>query len=306
MQSDGDLLLDRKRLKSRLAVWRLLAILCVFGFAALYFNDFGLKSGGMGRNYIAWVEVDGILLDDKKRDEMFDEIARDKNAKALIVRFNSPGGTTVGGEELFLQLREVAKNKPVVATMRTVCASACYMAALGTDYMLARDGTLTGSIGVMLQSAEITRMADKLGITPITVKSGKYKDIPSLTSPFTEEDRAVVGEVVKNAYENFVSLIVKRRGMTDSDARTLADGRVYTGSQAVQNRLIDGLGGEKEALLWLSSREVNPRLELKELRPEPEFESLFSKFAENSSITKIFGRMSVGLDGLISIWQISP
>lgn len=301
--SEGDLLADRKRLKRSLSQWRVIAIVALFlGLAILAQN----KSGGtapVGRDYIAQVTIEGIMTDDPKRDKLLKEISEDDRAKALLVRLDSPGGTTMGGEELFLQLRKVAAKKPVVGVMRTLCASACYMASLGTDYVVARDGTLTGSIGVLLQSVEVSRLAEKLGVTPITIKSGKYKDVPSFTDPFTDDERRTVTEVVMDAYDHFVGMIVERRHMSDAEVRALADGRVYTGRQAVNLKLIDGIGGYDEALAWLEkTHKVNSKLEIREMDAEPKYASLFDHLSQWTGI-KIFGSMPVGLDGLTSIWQ---
>lgn len=303
--SQGDLLSDRKRLKRSLTQWRGLAIVAMFLGAILLVQG---RTGGstptaMGRDYIAQITVDGIIADDKERDALLKKITEDKNAKALLVRLDSPGGTTVGGEELYLQLREVAKHKPVVGTMRTLCASACYMASLGTDHVVARGGTLTGSIGVLLQSVEVSELAKKLGITPITIKSGKYKDVPSFTDPFTEAERDVVGAVVTDAYNDFVSLIVERRNMPDAQVRALSDGRVYTGRQALQEKLIDGLGGPEEAVNWLAEKhKLSKKLEIREMDAQPKYPALLGRLSQWTGI-KIFGSMPVGLDGLISIWQ---
>lgn len=306
MQPTSDLLIDRKRLKSKLASWRALALFAVFGGAALAFS--GIGSGGsaaIGRDYIAQINIYDVMVDDAKRDAMMKEILEDDHAKALIVQMDSPGGTTVGGEVIYLQLKEIAQKKPVVGVMRTLCASACYMASLGTDYVVAREGTLTGSIGVLLQSVEVSRLADKLGITSITVKSGAMKDVPSIAEPITAEQRAVLMETITDAYDHFVRLIVERRKMDDETVRTLADGRIYTGNQALKLKLIDGIGGTDEALAWLSEeRKINPKLEIVELEPEKELETLLDKLAQSSGI-KIFGKSAVGLDGLVSIWHPS-
>lgn len=305
--SQGDLLVDRKRLKSHLTTWRALAIIALVAVAALLLQsvDGPAGSGVPGRDYVAQISVGGIIQEDADREALLKKIRDDNSAKALIVRMDSPGGTTVGGEELFLQLRDVAKKKPVVGVMGTVCASACYMSALGTDHLIARQGTLTGSIGVLLQSLEVSRLADKLGITPITIKSGKYKDAPSLTEPLTDDERRVVNEVVMDAYDYFVGLIADRRGMSKDHVRELGDGRVYTGRQAIDVKLIDELGGNDEARAWLSQKhKVSPELNLKIMDKKPEYESLFSHLSQWTGI-EIFDSMTVGLDGLVSIWHPS-
>ena len=305
MQNDGDLLIDRKRLKQRLTVWRALAIIAVIGAAAIYIGRFDTKTGSAGRDYIAMISVEGVMGDDKDREEMLKDILEDDRAKALLVRLDSPGGTAMGGEELYLQLKKISGKKPVVGVMRTLCASACYMAAMGTDHVIAREGTLTGSIGVMLQSAEFSRLADKLGITPITIKSGRFKDAPSMTEPFADDQREVVQEVVMDAYDHFVRVIMEGRNMPEARVRELADGRIYTGNQAVKLKLIDGLGGQDEAVAWLvKSKKISADLKVREIKAEPEIDSLFKKLAGMVG-ANIFGKSMVGLDGLVSIWHPS-
>ncbi len=306
MQPTADLLIDRKRLKAQITKWRTLALLLLLGGVAAYFGDLGRHaSPGIKGDYIAQLTIEGIMADDAKRDELMKEIRDDAHVKAVIVQFDSPGGTTVGGEVIYLQLKDIAKKKPVVGVMRTLCASACFMASLGTDHVVAREGTLTGSIGVLLQSMEISRLADKLGITPITIKSGAMKDVPSLGEPFTEEQRKIVAEVVTDAYDHFVRLIVERRQMDDARVRQLADGRVYTGSQALKLKLIDGIGGTDEAIEWLEqNKKINPKLTVRDVKPAPEFDSLWDELGQATGI-KIFSARAVGLDGLVSIWHPS-
>jgi protease-4 len=245
------------------------------------------------------------MTDSQWREDALRDIAEDPRAKALLVRFDSPGGTAVAGEELYLQLQKVAKNKPVVGVMRTLCASACYMASLGTDYVVARESTLTGSIGVLLQSVEVSRLVDKLGITPITITSGAMKDVPSMTEPFTPEQRKIVAETVTDVYNQFVAKIVAHRKMDVAHVRQLADGRVYTGAQALKLNLIDGIGGQDEALAWLEKeRKIKAGLEIQEIKEEPKFDSLFEQLGSYAN-QKIFGNALVRLDGLVSIWHPS-
>jgi len=190
-----------------------------------------------------------------------------------------------------------------VGVMRTLCASACYMASLGTDYVVARESTLTGSIGVLLQSVEVSRLADKLGITPITITSGAMKDAPSLTAPFTAEQRRIASETVMDVYDHFVQKIVAHRKMPEAQVRALADGRVYTGAQALKLNLIDGIGGQEEAVDWLVKKRTIPAdLEVSEFKEEPEFESVFDTLGSYAN-QKIFGKTSVALDGVLSIWH---
>lgn len=305
MQPQSDVLIDRKRLKKHLSGWRAAAISLLFLWGGSYTLNFPGTTTPLGRDYIAQIALDGVMLDDPDRDALLKQVREDKHAKALIVRMDSPGGTTLAGEELFLQLRAIASEKPVVALMRTVCASACYMAAIGSDHIIARSGTLTGSIGVLLQSVEVSRLAETLGIKPITIKSGEYKDAPSFTEPLSESQRAVVQTLVMDAYDHFVGLIVDRRALSEVEVKTLADGRVYTGSQAIKNHLIDALGGDAEAKQWLTDKRALPAaLEVRELKPEKKFSGLLDELQQSASI-KLLGSHAIGLDGLVSIWHPS-
>ncbi len=306
MPPQSDLLIDRKRLKHHLSLWRTLAVMAIFVCIGLYAgHGLGWDGATPARDYIAEITIEGMMLDDPKRDAMMRELRDDKHAKAVIVRLDSPGGTTVAGEEIYLNLRDIAQKKPVIGVMHTLCASACYMASLGTDRVFARKGTLTGSIGVLIESVEITRLAEKLGITPISIKSGAYKDVPSLTSNFTGEQRKVVGELVTDAYNQFISLIVERRKMNEAQVHKLADGRVYTGRQAKDLDLVDAIGGNKEALLWLAkTHKINPQLEIRQIKPEAEYSSLLEQLTQYTGI-KLFNRSAIGLDGLVSIWHPS-
>lgn len=306
MQPHSDLLIDRKRLKTQLMNWRALALIAIFGICAILAGKFGAHGAkSITGDYIAEITIEGIMSDDPKRDAMMKEILEDDHAKALIVQMDSPGGTTVGGEVIYLQLKAIAKKKPVIGVMRTLCASACYMASLGTDHVIAREGTLTGSIGVLLQTMEISQLIEKLGISSVTIKSGPMKDVPDLAVPMTSEQRAVISEVVMDAYEHFVKLIIDGRDMDEAQVRKLADGRVYTGSQALKLNLIDGIGGTDEALDWLAkTRKINPKLEIQEIRPEAELDSVWDELGQVTGI-KIFDKSTVGLDGLVSIWHPS-
>lgn len=304
MQPISDLLIDRKRLKSKLTTWRMVALAGLFAVAVGVGNRFG---GGtpspIGRSYIAQISIADVMVDDAKRDAMMKEILEDTHAKAVIVQLDSPGGTTFGGETLYLQLKEMSEKKPVIGVMRTLCASACYMAAMGTNHVIARESTLTGSIGVLLQSVEVSRLAEKLGVGFVTIKSGEMKDAPSLSEPLTEAQRTVLSETILNSYEHFVKIIVENRKLDDATVRKLADGRVYTGSEAYSLKLIDGIGGTDEALTWLSTEgKIDPKLKIIQIEPERELDSVWGKFAQSAGI-KFFGKSAVGLDGLVSIWH---
>jgi protease-4 len=296
---DADIQLDRRRLKRRLHLWRALAIVALAAAAVLLLGREGLLPRG---DHIARLTVSGLILDDRDRSELLAETASDPNVQALIVHVNSPGGTVVGGETLYHDLRRVAENKPVVAVMREVAASAGYMIALGTDRIFAQKGSITGSIGVLLQATDLTGMLEKLGITTEAVKSGPLKAVPSPLEPLTAEGREAAMVVVQDMFDMFVGLVIERRHMTREQALRLSDGRVYTGRQAASNGLIDEIGGEGEALAWLAAvHEIDETLPVYEIEVEREeliWDRILSAVAGKTPFSE-----RVTLDGLISLWH---
>ena len=192
MTIDADILLDRYNLKRRLRKWQIisLAFLLVLLLVVVSYNS-DKAPAELGSDYIGRVEISGVIIDDLYREEVLKEAAENDKIKALIVRIDSPGGTTLGGEALYHQIKQFSDNgKPVVVVMRTLATSAGYMAAMGGDHVIARKGTITGSIGVIIQSAEFTELAEKIGVNFNTFKSGDLKASPSpfeRTSPKAAE-----------------------------------------------------------------------------------------------------------------------
>lgn len=244
---------ERRRTWRRSAFWR------GFGVAAAIAVVAGLWLGAgalaPGRAQIARVEVGGVITDDRDRDAMLAEIADDEAVRAVVLRVNSPGGTTAGAEALYASLRAVAAKKPVVAVLSEVAASGGYVAAIGTDHIVARGNTLTGSIGVIMEYPDVTRVMDKIGVAMETVRSSPLKAEPS---PFRETSpaaRAVEAALVAESYDWFRGLVAERRGLEGADLDAVANGQVFTGRLALGNGLVDEIGGEPEALAWLESRD---------------------------------------------------
>lgn len=252
MTLDPDSIVDRRRIRRRLSSWRLLAILAVLAavFAVAYAasgSDFAL----LRKDHIAAIDVDGLITGRSKLIKLIRKVGESKSAKALIVRIDSPGGTTAGSEALYEALRKVAEEKPVVAVMENVAASGGYIVALAADHIIARGNSITGSIGVLFQWAQVEEALASLGIEVQEIKSGPLKSEPSLFRETSEQARAVTQEMVRDSYEWFLRLFAERRQLDLARARVLGDGRVYTGRQAVDGRLIDRIGGEDDAKSWL-------------------------------------------------------
>lgn len=299
MSLDTDQIIDRRRLKRRLTLWRIAAVVAVIGIAVL---AVGRDEQLVGRDYIARLAVEGVIFDNPDRHELLRTLALDGSVKALIVRINSPGGTVVGGEALYHSLRKFSEKKPVVAGMGETATSAAYMVALSADRIFAHAGSVTGSIGVLMQTADITRLLEKIGIKPESIKSGVLKAQPNPLEPFTDTARAAVREVVLDLHQMFVDMVENRRDMTAQQARDLADGRVYTGRQALQNGLLDALGGQTEAREWLAKvRKIDPNLPVRDVGVDRLSDSWRVLFGE--LIGKILFSERLRLDGPISVWH---
>jgi protease IV len=298
MSLDADYLVDRRRLKRRLGAWRLLTVAAIVAAVILGLNRVGV----IGRDYVARLVVDGVITDDLERDEALARIAGDRRAKALIVRINSPGGTVVGGEALYRRLRLVSEIKPVVAVMGEVATSAAYMTALGTDHIIGRQGTVTGSIGVLLQTANITGLLDRIGVETDSVKSAPLKAQPNPLEEMSPEAREAIEQVVQDMFVMFVGIVQERRNFSPEHAMEVADGRVFTGRQALENGLIDEIGSEINARAWLTEvHNVDPGLPVREF--EDDGTAVWVRRRIDSVLGKTLFPEILKVDGLISIWH---
>ena len=298
MALDVDRYFDRRRLTRALRFWRVAAIVAVVALIAVVIG----RSDAVPKASVALIEIHNVIFDDTDRIEALEDVAADDRIKALVVHIDSPGGTVVGGENLYLALRRVAERKPVVAVMAELATSAGYMVALGADRIVARQGTVTGSVGVLMQSVEVTDLLAKLGISADTIKSGPLKATPNPLEKLTSDAREAAEEVVMDMYNMFVDLVAERRGMDRDATLKLADGRVYTGRQALQNGLIDEIGGEREARAWLkSARGIDERLpvSLVEVRRD---RGLLAGLLDDLLGKALFSER-LRLDGLISLWH---
>ena len=261
---ETDLLLDRRRLKRRLNFWRVAAVLAAVAAVLFVVRPGGLPAG----RHVARVNVTGLISEDRKLLEAIAALAKDRSVPAVIVSIDSPGGSVAGGESLHGVLTRVAADKPVVAVMRGTAASAGYMAALPAARIFAREATLTGSIGVILQTGEASGLLDRLGLTAEAITSGPLKDQPSFTRPLTPEGRDYLRGVVDDMYGQFVAMVARGRRMEPARVRELADGRAYTGKQARELGLIDEIGGEVEARAWLArERGVSESVPIEDVKP---------------------------------------
>jgi protease-4 len=245
---------ERRRKWRRSAFWRgfFVAILMLVVLGAVLGSDLLHAQ----RMHIARVEVDGVISDSREREEMLDRLAETGGARAILLRINSPGGTTAGSEALYTAIRHLAETRPVVAVLGEVAASGGYVAALGADHIVGWGNTLTGSIGVIMEYPDLTQVLDRLGIGWETVRSSELKAEPSPFRPTNPAARARDEALVAESYAWFRGLVGERRGLNGADLDAVANGGVFTGRLALENGLIDEIGGDRVALEWLESREA--------------------------------------------------
>ena len=250
MTAETDLLLDRRRLKRRLIFWRSFAVLALLAAVFIALRGVGL---GLSRPHLARVNISGLITEDRKLTRAIEKLSDDGSVKAVIVSINSPGGSVAGGESLHDAIAEVAAKKPVVAVMGGLAASAGYMVAVPAARVFAREATLTGSIGVLLETPEFSGLMGKLGVDMTTIVSGPLKGQPSFTHPTSPQGREVLQGIVSDMYDQFVTMVATGRHMDPEKVRQLGDGRAYTGRQALKLGLIDEIGGEQAARAWLAA-----------------------------------------------------
>jgi protease IV len=261
------------------------------------------------------VTVSGVITDDRKVQELIDRVAKSDQVKAVILDINSPGGTTTGGEAMYDAVRRLAEKKPVVAVCGTLATSAAYIVALATDRIFVYGNTITGSVGVIFQWAEVTELLHTLGIKVEEVKSGPLKAVPSPFAPADERAREVTEEMVQEAKAWFVNLVGKRRDIVPASVPGLTEGRIYSGRQAVELKLVDQIGDEQAAMSWLKTeKNVPDGLKIVDWKPKTEsdglFGWLFGALAEafgisHGTIAGLVGQAisTLKLDGLVSVWH---
>jgi len=313
---EAETVIERRRLRRRLTLWRLLAVvLAVLFIALLATGNQRFAGSGSFLPHIARVSVSGIITDDQKMIELLDKVGKSTQVRAVILDINSPGGTTTGGEAMYDAIRQLAEKKPVVAVCGTLATSAAYIVALATDRIFVYGNTITGSVGVIFQWADVSELMKTLGVKVEEIKSGPLKAVPNPFQPADEKARAVGEEMVQEAKVWFVDLVAKRRKIEPASVPGLTDGRIYSGRQAVELKLVDEIGDEKDAKRWLQKeRAVTPGLSVVEWKPKTEsggalswlFGSIGSLLGISAAnFASLFGQVSEGLrlDGLVSLWH---
>lgn len=314
--SDAESLADRRRLRRKLGFWRIMTVLAVL----VLVGGLALSLSGPSRysDHIARISIGGVITDSDELIDLIGDAAENEAAKALVIRIDSPGGTTYGGERISKALVEAAKSKPVVADVRTLAASAGYMIAASTDHIVSGESSIVGSIGVIFQYAQARELLDKIGIRLEEIKSSPLKAEPSPFHEASDEAKAMIRAMVLDSYDWFVGLVARQREMDRDTVLALADGSIFTGRQGFENGLVDALGGEAEIRAYLKGRGVDDKLEIIDWEPEAATADLLLGDGGVASLAERFlglparfsdeiDRLSGGklfLDGLVSVWQV--
>jgi protease IV len=310
--STADYLVDRRRLRKQVTFWRVIA----FVVAALAIIGLGLRfavKSGVGGAHIARLSISGVITGDADTVKLIRSVGDSKTAVAAVLTIDSPGGTTEGSEVLYEEIRRLAAKKPVVAVVGTVAASGAYIAALGADRIFVRGNSIVGSIGVLMQFPNVSDLMDKLGVKLESIKSSPLKAAPNGLEPTSEAARDAMASLIADSFAWFKGLVKERRQIARVD-----DGRVFTGRQGIPLKLVDAIGGEREAIAWLQAEKgVTKDLPVRDWKPEDgftglKFTSLAADVAQAAGWSELAGALrraalntDVGTDGLLSLWKFS-
>ena len=318
MSLDSDIIVDRRRIRRKLTFWRVVSVIiaiAAIGVVAMLASP-GSHGSFASNSSIARVNIEGLIRSDRERVEALERLEKSTTAAAVIVHINSPGGTTAGSEQLYDSLVRLKAKKPLVVVVDGLAASGGYITAIAADHIIAQQTSLVGSIGVLFQFPNFSEVLKTIGVKVEEVKSSPLKAAPNGFEPTSPEAREALDALVKDSYAWFKGLVKERRGMDDALLDKVADGRVFTGHQAVDLKLVDQLGDEKTAVTWLTEQKgVKKDLPVRDYKLSPRFGDLtFLRTAASITLDAI-GLSAIArhvessavdrfaLDGMLALWQ---
>ncbi|UVT22019.1 MAG: signal peptide peptidase SppA [Nitrospira sp.] len=257
-----------KRHVFRKAFWLFMAGVGILVLMNVFFPDLDLSS----EDRIALIRVEGVILDSQTTVGELKRFSENPSIKAIVLRIDTPGGGVVPSQEIYDAVKRVRSksNKAVIASMGSVAASGGYYIAAATDRIVANPGTLTGSIGVIMETANVEGLLQKIGVEGVVIKSGKYKDVGSPLRKMSAEERALLQAVMDDVHKQFIEAVAEGRSMELRTAQALADGRIFTGRQAKDAKLVDELGDLEDAI-QLAAEVVGIEGEPKVVEPRRRF-----------------------------------
>jgi protease IV len=321
MSLDSDVIVDRRRIRRKLTFWRvaaaLIAIVAIIAIAVIAAP--GGRTGLTTAGSIARINIEGLIRSDQERVEALERLEKSQTS-AVIVHINSPGGTTAGSEQLYDALTRLKAKKPLVVVVEGLAASGGYITAIAADHIIAQQSSLVGSIGVLFQFPNFSELLKTVGVKVEEVKSSPLKAAPNGFEPTSPEARAALDSLVKDSYAWFRGLVKERRGMDDALLEKVSDGRVFTGRQAVELKLIDQLGDEKAAVAWLVAQKgIKADLPVRDYKLTPRFGDLtflrtaaaftfdalglsaIARQIEQTGMAQAADRL--GLEGMLALWH---
>ena len=238
------------------------------------------KEKDFGKPQIGILQIKGIILDAEEYLMAIKEMAKKKSIKAIVVRIDSPGGSVGASQEIFEELKKTRNLKPVIVSMGSVAASGALYVALGGTKIFASPGTITGSIGVVLEIPNIEKLLKKIGIESETIKSGAYKDTGSIYRPLTPEEKKYLTKKVKLIHDQFIKAISEERKISIEKVKSFADGRIFTGEEAKSLGLVDKMGN-----FWDAVEEAKKMAKISKAKLVfmPKKKSFLSKILEEKS-----------------------
>ncbi|HWZ10320.1 MAG TPA: signal peptide peptidase SppA [Xanthobacteraceae bacterium] len=321
MSLDADLIVDRRRMRRKLTFWRVVAIAVIVlagaGSAELWTRRAGFADAGA---YIARVTIRGLIRDDDERVQQLERLAQSSTARAVVVHVDSPGGTTAGSEQLYDALMRLKEKKPLVIVVESMAASGAYITALAGDHIVAKQTSLVGSIGVLFQYPNVSDLLDKVGVKVETIKSSPLKAVPNGFEPTSPEARAAVESIIMDSYAWFRGLVQERRHLDGEALGRVADGRVFTGHQGIDLKLVDEIGDERTAVAWLAKeKNIDAKLPVRDYKLHSRFGDLPFLHAAAVAVLDAFGLTTLArsvdelgavqaierlnLDGLLALWH---
>jgi protease-4 len=318
MPVDAEMIADRRRLRRKVSFWRVVTFVALIAAVlAIGLTVAGRSPFREGQQQIARIEVSGFIAGSQRMSDLFKRVGDAASVSGVVISINSPGGTTTGSEELYRGIRQLADKKPLVAFVDGTAASGAYITALAADYIVARETSLVGSIGVLFQYPDASALLGTLGVKVEEIKSAPLKAEPSPFHPTSPEARAALQSVVNDTYDWFKRLVADRRHMNEGELGTVSTGQVFSGRQGVPLKLVDQLGSERDAIAWLEREKgVKADLPVRAWRPRGDgspfglwtaaaFGADLMGFAEVASKLRhgaIIEQMAK-LDGLLALWQ---
>ncbi len=264
-----------------------------------FFVIFILSKNYKESPFIAKLSLEGMINNESNFIEKINQLKQKENLKAILILVNSPGGTFVSSKEIYDSLKLFDEKIPIAVYMKEVATSGAYLVSLGADKIFANTGTITGSVGVILQTADITTLLDKIGINPLVIKSGDLKAVPNLVEKTNELQFEYIKNIVLLMQEEFMQIVNLERKISIESQEKIRDGRIFTSKQAKQIKLIDEVGVEKNALDWLKKKAgLDDKIKIIDYA---ETNELFDFL--NLKLFRKFNNMDLKLtDGILAIW----